>query len=458
MIQLHWLEWLPIVIYFSGVLLVGFRSSEAPQDDAGFILGGRRLTLPAFVATLVTTWYGGILGVGEYTYLYGISNWIVFGLPYYIFAVCYAIWVAPKIQAAGALSIPAQLQRRYGSAGRYLGAFYIFFMTLPAPYILMVGFLIHLLTGAALWQGIIAGTLISVVYVLNGGFRAVVRTDKLQFLCMFGGFLILLIALVWQYGGPAYLISHLPPLHLTWHGGNDWGLILVWFFIALWTFVDPGFHQRVSATASAEKARKGILISVGFWFCFDLMTTACGLYARVIFSGQEINPVLAFPLLGHEVLPPLLSGIFLTGLLATIMSSVDSFTFISAVTLGHDLFRKSNSISSIAGIRLGLFLTAVVSVGLAILLPSVIDLWLLLGNIFIPPLLLPLLSSYSPKFVLKKAWGMAALVLPFLVSLGFLISAMLSSPSLGELNYPGGILPMYPGLLTSLLIFLIGRE
>jgi len=38
----------------------------------------------------VATWYGGILGVGEYTWRYGVSNWLVFGVPYYLAAAGFA--------------------------------------------------------------------------------------------------------------------------------------------------------------------------------------------------------------------------------------------------------------------------------------------------------------------------------------------------------------------------------
>ena len=51
------------------------------RGAAEYLVMGRTLALPAFVATLVSTWYGGVLGVGEYSYRYGISNWLVFGLP-----------------------------------------------------------------------------------------------------------------------------------------------------------------------------------------------------------------------------------------------------------------------------------------------------------------------------------------------------------------------------------------
>ncbi|MEJ2051569.1 MAG: hypothetical protein P8Y60_17340, partial [Calditrichota bacterium] len=85
MIKLHPLEIIPILLYLALLLFIGFRKRSNLSDEEDFILGGRRLTLPAFVATLVTTWYGGILGIGEFTYRYGFSNWVVFGLPYYIF-------------------------------------------------------------------------------------------------------------------------------------------------------------------------------------------------------------------------------------------------------------------------------------------------------------------------------------------------------------------------------------
>ena len=68
--------------YFVFLLLVGLRFfGVARRDATEYLLMGRKLALPSFVATLVTTWYGGILGVGEFSYRFGISNWLVFGVP-----------------------------------------------------------------------------------------------------------------------------------------------------------------------------------------------------------------------------------------------------------------------------------------------------------------------------------------------------------------------------------------
>ncbi len=453
--KLHILEIIPVLVYLVAILFLGFWKKKGSDSEEDFILGGRQLTLIPFIATLVTTWYGGILGVGEFTYLYGISNWIVFGVPYYIFAILFAFFFAPKIQATPYLSIPDQFYAHFGKTGGILSSIFTFFMVLPAPYVLMVGFLIHWISGWSLWICVIIGAFFSMIYVLTGGFRAVVRTDKLQFLLMFGGFIILFAVMVEKFGGMTFLQTHLPEIHLTWDGGNSPEYILVWFFIATWTFVDPGFHQRCYAAKSPKIARNGILISVVFWFVFDFLTTSTGLYARALLIEQNISPTLSFPILGHQFLPPLLSGLFLTGLLATIMSTVDSFSLLSAITIGHDLFKKNRK-STLADLRLGLIITAVVSIALAIAVPSVIEIWLLLGNVFIPPMLLPLVACYYPRINPGRPWVIANLTLSFAAAFGWLLISIAQSPALNELYFFQNMPPMYPGLLVSVSIFIAG--
>ena len=74
------------------------------QGEADFLVAGRRLTLPGFVASLVTTWYGGILGVGEYGWSHGLSSWLVFGVPYYLYALVFALLLARRARRTAALS------------------------------------------------------------------------------------------------------------------------------------------------------------------------------------------------------------------------------------------------------------------------------------------------------------------------------------------------------------------
>ena len=80
-----------IIAYFIFLVLLGFfRKPKSTISQRDYIIHGRKLSLPGFVISLVSTWYGAILGVGENTYLYGIQTWFIFGLPYYFFAIIYA--------------------------------------------------------------------------------------------------------------------------------------------------------------------------------------------------------------------------------------------------------------------------------------------------------------------------------------------------------------------------------
>ena len=136
-----------VLSYIILLLYFGFRFFRRAEDDSSeeYLLANRSLSLPAFVATLVTTWYGGILGVGEFTYLYGLSSWVVFGLPYYFFAFLFAIILSKRIRASGQTTIPDIFYTFYGRKNGILASLFLLFMTSPAPYILMAAFLFQLL-------------------------------------------------------------------------------------------------------------------------------------------------------------------------------------------------------------------------------------------------------------------------------------------------------------------------
>jgi len=204
-VSLGWLDGGLIIGYLLLLVFLSWRSARSgPADgisgDEHFLLSGRRLTLPAFVATLVSTWYGGILGVGEFSYLYGISQWVVMGLPYYVFAVLFAVFFAGKIRENPAISIPESVGAVYGTRASKLSAGLIFMLVNPAPYLLMTAVLASFMLGVDGWYIVVGVAVFSALYVSWGGFGAVVRTDMLQVVLMYGGFIVLLI-FAWQYAG-----------------------------------------------------------------------------------------------------------------------------------------------------------------------------------------------------------------------------------------------------------------
>ena len=447
-----------ISLYLIAVVAVGFLSTRRHSDSADFLLAGRSLTLPLFVMTLVSTWYGGILGVGEFSYLYGISNWVVQGVPYYIFALVFALMLAKRIRASNLLTIPDKLHQAYDLKTGLLGAGLTFLLMTPAPYILMLGVLLQLVLGWSLVVCILVGTAATTVYLFSGGFRSDVYTDVFEFVLMFIGFGVILPFAYMKFGGLDFIQQNVPPLHLTWNGGNSIQFILVWFFIALWTLVDPAFHQRCYAAKSGAVAQKGILVSIAFWFVFDAMTATAGLYARAALPGLQ-RPVMSYPLLAEATLPPVAKGLFYVGMLATIMSTLNTLAFVSATTLGKDIVCRlrtgANETDIVRYTRYGLLFTAVLSVVLAIAIPSVIKLWYTIGTVIIPGLLIPLVTSYFERWKVGSQYAFASMLLGWATSMVWLLIGWTQELGNAAL-YPWGVEPMYPGLLVSLLCWATG--
>lgn len=434
---------LAYLLFLVFIVLRLFR--KPTSGGADYIVAGRRLTLPAFTASLVTTWYGGILGVGEYTFRYGISNWLVFGVPYYLYAGLFAIFLAARARRSAVLTVPDLLERRFGRPTALAGAGVLFVMTAPAAYVLMLGVLVNFATGLPLWAGVTLGTALSIAYVFRGGLRAVVATDVVQFFLMFVAFLVLVPVCVVKFGGASFLRDSLPAGHLKWDGGLGFQAIAVWYFIALSTLVEPAFYQRCYAAKDEKVAKKGIAAAIAFWICFDFLTTTAGLYARALLPDLA-DPVQAFPALAAHVLPGFWQGVFTVGLLATIMSTVDSYAFIGSVTLGRDLigrWRRTREEDMLPLMRMSLVATAAVAIVLALVSGSVIALWKNLGSVGTPMLLLPLVLAHGKREVAGPR-VLTAMLAAGAVSLGWL--------AMGSGGPWLGIEPIFPGLAVSLIL------
>ena len=237
MVSLSIWDILVLFTYGSIVLFIGFKTSRNQNSDLSeYLLAGRRLSLPMFVATFVSTWYGGVLGVGEMTYRYGISNWIMQGLPYYIFGILFSFTLAKKIRKSSLCTIPDKIEQEYDKKTSLLSSIFTFILVTPAPYILMIAVFLQLLFGINLLLSLIISAFISISYLYFGGFKSDVYTDIFEFFIMFLGIAIIIPFSYYSYGNFGQLFHNLPSLHLDWTGGNSIQYILVWFFIALWDY------------------------------------------------------------------------------------------------------------------------------------------------------------------------------------------------------------------------------
>lgn len=455
MITFDFFDTLVIILYFILVVIIGTTKKFRNISEADFIVAGRRVTLPAFVATIVSTFYGGILGVGEFTYRFGISSWLMNAFPYYFFIIIFAFFFAKKIRNAGLFTIPEKLEKNFGSEVSLFASFMVVLLTTPAPYLLMIALLIQLIFGISMFWAIVLTLLVSVIFLFTGGLISDIRVNIFEFIMMYVGFGIIIPFCFINLGSPAILFKSLPTSHSSLLGNNSISYLLVWFFIGSWAIVDPAFHQRCYAAKDPKVAKRGVLISLIFWILFDAMTIITGLYAFANIQNIQ-NPALSYPLLADKILPHFAKGLFFVGLLATIMSTFHSNLLVSATTVGHDILKKFfKNISPRMLNNTGLIIVTIISVMIAVLIPSVVDIWYTIGTLAVPPLLIAVTPSYFPKIQIQNNYVFYAMIISFLVSLFSLIFGMVNSWD-GKYHYLLGLEPIYPGLILAVITYLIG--
>jgi len=451
--KLDYYDLLIITGYFIALAAIGFfriKKGKSSQND--YILYGRKLSLPGFIATLVSTWYGAILGIGENTYMFGIQTWFIFAFPYYVFAGLYAVWLSEKIWKTNLLSIPDIFRKNYGPQIGIISACLIFVLSSPAPYILSLGVLLKFFFNIDILICLVIASVFSTVYVWNGGLSAIVKTDYFQLLLMFIGF-ILLVTYSWiESVSPIELYRSIPDSHTDPMGGQSIQYISVWFFIAIWTAIDPSFFQRCSAVNSPKNAKKGLLLSIIFWFVFDILTITAGLYAYIFIAPE--NPLMTYPLLALKVLPTGILGIFIISLFAIIMSTIDSLSFVNAITFGRDIvwrFRKKDAKKNpVYLIKRSLIAVAILSITLSILVPSVVMLFYTLGSIIIPGLILPFINALTKNNKgINNYFSALWLILPVSASFFWFLVEKFTVGILPDIE------PFYPGILISIFFYLI---
>jgi solute:Na+ symporter, SSS family len=380
------------VIYGQSLKKKSKHKGDKNHNFLDLLLMGRQLTLPMFVATLVATWYGGIFGVTKIAFEQGIFNFVTQGFFWYIAYIIFALFIVKKVSKYQAVTLPNLIGKMFGPKSEKLSAVFNFFNVLPIAYVISLGLLIQAIFGCSMFMGMLIGTTIVILYTLYGGFRAVVFSDIVQFFVMCLGVFLVLFFSVKLFGGIDFLKTNLPATHFSPTGGVGLATTLVWGFIALSTLVDPNFYQRVFAAKSEKVARNGILISTLIWFLFDICTTAGAMYARAVIPEAASDK--AYLIYAVQILPNGIKGLVLAGILATILSTLDSYLFIAGTTVSYDMVPKKWK-GKVSLYHLGIIFVGILAVVMGLVFDGNIkSVWKTLGSYSASCLLLPVVYGY----------------------------------------------------------------
>ena len=134
MLHLAALDYIAAGLFIAFILFLGLSTKLKENTIVQFLLAGRSLTLPVYVAAIVSSWYGGVLGIGEAITSFGVGTFTVLSIPYYLSTLLYAFVFAKRIRHSKQVSIPERLSLRFGSRVGFFGSLLIFSLAALAAF------------------------------------------------------------------------------------------------------------------------------------------------------------------------------------------------------------------------------------------------------------------------------------------------------------------------------------
>jgi solute:Na+ symporter, SSS family len=195
-------------------------------------------------------------------------------------------------------------------------------------------------TGADVTAAKVAIALGFGVFIIIGGYTAVVWTDALQALVLFAGFLLMAAAAVMYAGGWESIRSSMDPAALSLLGVEKLGLVPVISLaavIGVGVLATPSYRQRIYSARDVSAVRRSFTISGVLYLLFAALPAVIGMAAYAIDPELE-NHNFAFPFVAATVLPGVPAMMVLIAGLSATMSSASSDAIAGVSILLRDVY------------------------------------------------------------------------------------------------------------------------
>jgi solute:Na+ symporter, SSS family len=399
--------------YIAALLVIGAMVARHIRGFEDYFVAGHRMTAPLLVCTLVSTYYGldVLFGGSEVSYQEGVVAWFVYMRPYYVVILVAAIVVAPRLRRFPLLSLPDAMGYFYGNGARAVAAIASFFYSLPFMALMGIGVMLDLVLGIPFVWGVTIGAVVSLAYTLMGGLPAAAITDTLQFVLMCVTLGVATALTMEGLGGFDGMQARLPESYFQPTGTYPPAVLIVFAASALSVLVEPAFYQRIFAARTTRAIFVALSVGIVLWAAFDWAVTVMGMAAAA--AGIETSPTYALLTITLEVLPVGLKGAFVAGVLATAMSTIDSYLLIAGGNLAYDLYRplfrpRIDDRSLLRLTRWMAGVAAAMGLLLALYFQTIVSAWIFISTLLTATVLVPLMAALFSPVPPKPAAGLAS--------------------------------------------------
>lgn len=340
---LHWIDYIVIILSLVISLYVGFYFVKKQTSTNAYFAGGRSIPSWAVGMSILATLISSITFLaypGE-----GFkSNWILLVQAIMVVIVLSGlVWfVVPLFRKVIGISTYEYFEKRFGFFARIYTslAFTFTHFTKMGTVFFLMGLALSSMTGLDTLSVIWVIGIVVIILTMMGGIEAVIWLDVIQgFMLIGGGLIALALILFIPEGGPAAIINNAIENNKIGFGPYDLDFAKLTFFVMVLNGIFYGIQKYGTdqtivqryLTAKSEKgaikaALMGVLLSLPVWALFMFIGTALFSFYQVtdftLPEGLKADQV--FPYFITTQVPPGLTGLILSALIAAAISSLDS--------------------------------------------------------------------------------------------------------------------------------------
>ncbi len=348
------LDWVVVGIYFAALFAVAIWAiTRKSKDTTDYFLAGRNVGWFVVGASIFASNVGsehvvGLAGTGFKSGMpmahYELHAWIVLLLGW-LFLPFYA--------RSGVFTMPEFLERRFNSKARWflsVVSLVGYVLTKISVTVYAGGIVIAKLIGLPFWEGALITVILTGIYTVLGGMRAVVYTEAIQAMILIIGATCVTIIGLDQIGGWHQLREIAGSEHFNmWRPMTDpefpWtGLLIGGSIVGIWYWcTDQYIVQRVLTARNLTEGRRGAIFGglLKLTPVFIFLVPGIIAYAMTKTGQLEVESHdQAFAAIMAHVLPPGLRGLVAAGLLAALMSSLASVFNSTSTLFTVDVYKK----------------------------------------------------------------------------------------------------------------------
>ena len=358
--QLTLLDWSVVSLYLAALIGVSVFIGKSQKGEVDYFLGGRGISSIAIALSIIATQCGSVSIISAPAFVAlnekGGLLWLQYELAVPLAMIVLMVFFIPLFYRLQITTVYEYLEKRFSYSVRCIvsGLFQLSRGLATGVAIYAVSIVTSVCFGLPLWLTIILTGLISTVYTLIGGIKAVIYTDALQIVILWVSVFICLgfgLSLIEDWAGMAALLStaDLKAVDVQHHGFGDGEtfsflpMVLGGLFLYVSYYgCDQSQVQRVLCSPSTEESNRSLFIN-GL-LRFPLVASYCllGVF-MIVFLDQNPEFKASLPQGHYDYLLPLfivnylphgIIGFVLVGIFAAAMSSLDSaINSLSAATL-----------------------------------------------------------------------------------------------------------------------------